>query len=57
MHTSVFKDNRGFGGKCYPKDVMAIIKASEKSGYSPALLKQVIKSNTLFRDLNKKTIE
>jgi len=33
MHTLVFKEKRGFGGKCFPKDVNAIIKASEKKGY------------------------
>lgn len=49
MHTSVFKNNRGFGGKCYPKDVSAIVKASQKAGYDPLLLKQVLKANTKFR--------
>src|SRR3989344_3961415 len=28
MHTAVFADERGFGGKCLPKDVSAIIKAA-----------------------------
>ncbi len=58
MHTSVFwnnrsktakSDTRGFGGKCYPKDVSAIIKASQEVGYEPLLLKQVLKANTKFR--------
>lgn len=49
IHTAVFRDNRGFGGKCFPKDVNAIIKASEKAGYIPELLKQVLKSNDKFR--------
>lgn len=49
MHTSVFKEARGFGGKCYPKDINGIIKASEKAGYSPKLLKEVLKSNEKFR--------
>jgi len=45
MHTAVFKDNRGFGGKCLPKDVNGIVKASEKAGYEPELLKSVLNVN------------
>lgn len=49
MHTVVFKNNRGYNGKCLPKDILAVIKATEKKGYNPELLKQVIKSNDRFR--------
>jgi len=49
MHTAVFPDNRGFGGKCLPKDINAIIKASEDVGYEPELIKQVLASNEKFR--------
>lgn len=52
MHTAVFKKSRGFGGKCYPKDVNGIIYASEKAGYEPKLLKQVIDSNEEFVNLS-----
>lgn len=52
MHTMVRADSRGFGGKCFPKDVNAIVKASERSGYEPKLLKQVLKSNDEFRNTN-----
>ncbi|OGF65030.1 hypothetical protein A2Z53_01460 [Candidatus Giovannonibacteria bacterium RIFCSPHIGHO2_02_42_15] len=45
MHTAVFADSRGFGGKCYPKDVSAIIKTSESVGYEPRLLKTVVEIN------------
>jgi len=31
----------GYGGSCFPKDVKALIAASEKSGYKPKLLKVV----------------
>ncbi len=48
-HTLVFEDNRGFGGKCLPKDTNAIIKASESRGYSPELLKAVLKVNKAIR--------
>jgi UDPglucose 6-dehydrogenase len=43
--TSVFKDSRGFGGKCLPKDTSAIIKASELQGYTPTLMKAVVDYN------------
>lgn len=45
-HTFVRKDGKpGFGGKCLPKDVSAIILSSEKAGYAPDLLKAVVKYN------------
>ncbi len=52
IHTAVFPDKRGFGGKCYPKDVNAIVKASEKAGYTPKLLKEVLSSNEDFKKLS-----
>ena len=52
MHTAVFKDNRGFGGKCYPKDVNGIVKASEEAGYEPKLLKSVLSVNNDLRKDN-----
>src|SRR3990167_5561119 len=48
MHTAVFPKKRKWGGKCWPKDVNAIVKASEKAGYVPELLKQVIKNNEKY---------
>lgn len=53
MHTSVFRKDRGFGGKCYPKDVRALVKYAEKIGYSPKLLKEILDSNDRFRSKNK----
>lgn len=35
----------GFGGSCFPKDVMALIRLAEKSGEDPVLLKSVIDVN------------
>lgn len=49
MHTMVFPDSRGFGGKCLPKDINGIIRASQDAGYEPEFLKEVIKSNKRFR--------
>ncbi len=51
MHTSVFKNKRGFSGKCLPKDLKAII-ASVKGLYDPKLLEAV---DTYNEDLNKRT--
>ena len=53
MHTAVFKDKRGFGGKCFPKDLLGIINQTEKKGYSPDLLKEVWESNKRFLTMNK----
>lgn len=49
-HTLVFEDNRGYSGKCYPKDIAAIIKASEEKGYEPTLLKAVVETNNKIRE-------
>ena len=35
----------GFGGSCFPKDVMALIRLAEKNGEDPVLLKSVIDIN------------
>lgn len=51
-HTLVFDDDRGFGGKCLPKDTNAIIKASESVGFEPILLKAVLESNEKARSSN-----
>jgi nucleotide sugar dehydrogenase len=45
MFTSVFKDKRGFGGKCIPKDMNAIVQASKKNGYDPKLLQSILDVN------------
>ena len=48
MHTSVFKNKPGFSGKCFPKDLLALIKASEKRGYDAKFLKSVWNQNLEF---------
>lgn len=53
MHTAVFPDARGFGGKCWPKDISAIVKASEKAGYNPKLIEDILASNEKFKAKNK----
>lgn len=39
QHTAVFKNNRGYGGKCFPKDTKAIIHESTEMGYEPKIMK------------------
>lgn len=53
MHTAVFPDKRGFGGKCFPKDLNAIVKSTEDKGYEPKIMKQVLASNDEFVKMNK----
>jgi len=54
----------GYGGSCFPKDVKALIAASEKSGYNPKLLKAVevinkkqpLETLKMVDELNGKTV-
>src|SRR5207249_2446719 len=48
-HTFVFPDKRGYGGKCLPKDLDAVIRTAEAGGYAPTLLKAVVSSNDIVR--------
>ena len=45
MHTAVFVDERGFGGKCYPKDVNGIVALADDIGVDMSLLKAVLRKN------------
>ena len=54
-HTFVFPDSRGFGGKCLPKDLDAIVNSAEQAGYEPTLLKSVISSNARVRARSRTT--
>lgn len=44
-HTAVFTGERGFGGKCFPKDTKAMVKLGEKVGIDLSILKTVLESN------------
>lgn len=48
-HTWVLPDKRGFGGKCLPKDLDALIALAEEAGAQPALLRQVRETNARVR--------
>lgn len=49
MHTAVFPADRGYAGKCLPKDTGAIIHAATAAGYHPELLAEVVRSNARMR--------
>jgi len=49
MHTAVFKNSRGFGGKCLPKDLNAMIAFAKNAGVDPVLLESVWESNVKVR--------
>jgi UDPglucose 6-dehydrogenase len=44
-HTFVFPTSRGFGGRCLPKDLDAMIAAARELGYEAALLDAVASTN------------
>jgi UDPglucose 6-dehydrogenase len=54
MHTAVFPKARGYGGKCFPKDIKAIIVDTEKAGYKPSIMRCVDKTNEELTKKNKK---
>ncbi len=51
--TFVYPDKRGFEGKCLPKDLNAIVKASEKAGYYPQFIADMLKNNDRIKLPNK----
>lgn len=53
-HTLVYKDNRGYGGSCLPKDISSINEQAETAGCDTTLLKAVIKKNEIVKSDNKK---
>lgn len=50
-HTAVFKDRPGFGGKCLPKDLSALIDEAKKAGVEAHLLEAIRETNTLHQFL------
>lgn len=49
-HTLVFPKDRGYGGKCFPKDVKAIIKDVAKLGVDAELMRAVDSTNERIRN-------
>jgi len=48
-HTLVFPEDRGYGGKCLPKDVSALIQSATAHAYEPSLLTAMVETNARFR--------
>lgn len=51
-HTWVSPDDRGFGGKCLPKDLTALLSFAETLGLKPELLAGTMRSNQAVRGEN-----
>jgi len=49
MHTAVFPRDRGFGGKCYPKDLEALVHSARNRDVRVPVLEGVLESNRLRR--------
>lgn len=50
MFTIVYKNRRGFDGKCLPKDLNAIAVASKKAGYHAKFIEDILKNNKRIRN-------
>jgi UDPglucose 6-dehydrogenase len=48
-HTAVFPDRPGFGGKCLPKDLSALIHEAEAAGADTSLLRSIRETNERIR--------
>ena len=48
-HTFVYKNNRGYGGSCLPKDISSISKQAKENGLNPKLLDAVISKNKDYK--------
>lgn len=46
-HTAVFAQERGFSGKCLPKDTKAMVSYGDKVGVNLSVLKTVLSSNDI----------
>ncbi len=49
-HTFVMPDSRGFGGKCLPKDISALVQTAAGLSYDATLLRATIDANRRIRD-------
>jgi UDPglucose 6-dehydrogenase len=48
-HTFAYENEPGFGGRCLPKDIAAIIECAKQHGGSPQLLEAVVRINKEYR--------
>lgn len=48
-HTFVFEDERGYGGKCLPKDMQNLITQSREVNVEPEILESIANKNKKYR--------
>jgi UDPglucose 6-dehydrogenase len=48
-HTFVRAADRGFGGKCLPKDISALVQTAESVGLAPLVMRATLESNSVVR--------
>ncbi|MHA1448412.1 MAG: hypothetical protein ACTSP4_03205 [Candidatus Hodarchaeales archaeon] len=48
-HTFVYENNRGFSGKCLPKDIKALIAKADEKGIKIPLMEFILKRNDQYR--------
>lgn len=48
-HTFVLPEERGFDGKCLPKDTNALLASATTGGYWPRLLAAMLEANAVYR--------
>ena len=51
-HTFVYKDNRGYGGSCLPKDISAIVSQAKEHNVDTTLLNGVMAKNAKYKTNN-----
>ncbi len=51
-HTFCYPDNRGFSGKCLPKDCNAIVYSSRQRDYEPEFMAACLRINDKFQAMN-----
>lgn len=48
-HTFVYKNNRGYGGSCLPKDIASLVFQANSVQIDPTLLKTIIQKNKQYK--------
>lgn len=48
-HTFIYKDNRGYGGSCLPKDISALHQLEKEKGIDDTLINAVIEKNKKYQ--------
>ena len=48
-HTFIYKDNRGYGGSCLPKDISALHQLEKENGIDDTLINAVIEKNKKYQ--------